>query len=164
MFIASDLSGSRQKLLSYFEMHIGDIAPKAAKEVRINLLSLISGSLELKQTTSYQASNDRPNYRSENDDKNYDGIHNITIEYTEKAIIKSKSNIIVVPCTEEFIFTGQFLSLNKDPLERAIKYEDFLFQIELEIKSVDIDILDMFLISVSSLEFLSFINGESIKI
>lgn len=144
---------SRQKLSSYIEIPIGDITSKALKIVPVNLISLVAGSLELKQIVRYQTQSDESTYAIGSDAKTksapvqYNGSHNITIEYIEKAIAKSKSETIIIPCKEEFIFTGQFYSLNKDPLERAMKYEDFLFQIEIEIKSVDIDILDMCLIS-----------------
>lgn len=75
--------------------------------------------------------------------------HNISIEHVNDVLVKSKKDTISIPCTAEFLFTGKFYSLNKEPLTRAFIGEDFLFRIDLEVKSVPIDILDMFLISVS---------------
>lgn len=75
--------------------------------------------------------------------------HNICIEHVNDVLVKSKKDTISIPCTAEFLFTGKFYSLNKEALTRAFIGEDFLFRIDLELKSVAIDILDMFLISVS---------------
>lgn len=112
----------------------------------------------------YQTANSNRLKRSDSMDNESNGIgngvgstplqtraynHNVSVEYVDESVIKSKRETIVIPCTTEFIFTGKFYSLNKEALTKAYKHEHFLFRVELEIKSVDIDILDMFLISVS---------------
>lgn len=159
VFIVSDLSKSRQKLLSQFEVVIGNLASKVNKTIHLKIFSLIEGTLEFEQLVRYQIANDRENFHTEctqnetNTKSNTVCIqntsHNVTLEYIDDTIVKSKKDTIYIPCSAEFVFTGRFFSLNKEPLKKAIKYEDFLFQIELEIKSTDIEILDIFLISVS---------------
>lgn len=158
VFIAPELSPSRQKLLTNVEICIGEILPKENKTFHINIISLVEGTLEIKQVVRYQVPNDRTKYEtncSENGSKfrtiseQLKTNQNVTIEHSGHALVKSKCDAIVIPCTTEFAFLGHFFSLNKDILTKAVKYEDFLFQIELEIKSTDIEILDIFLITVS---------------
>lgn len=157
VFIASDLSKSRQKLVSNFEMIVGNLAPKSIKTIRLNVLSLIDGTIELEQTVGYQIANDHDRFKAAESVKHelnpklssqQKESHNVTLQYVDDAVIKSKKDIIIVQCATEFICTGRFLTLNKNALTQAIKYEDFFLQIELEIKSTDIEILDIFLISV----------------
>lgn len=158
MFIAADLTKSRQKLLSYLEVFIGDIASMSTKSRSIYAISLIDGTLELEQVVRYQVVDSRSKMLSpgsthgnieKNTQKKLKVDSNVTSEYIENAIQKSKKDTTVIPCVAEFTFFGQFFSLNKEPLRMAVKHEDFLFQIELQIKSTEIDILDMFLITVS---------------
>ncbi|XP_031630878.1 trafficking protein particle complex subunit 11 [Contarinia nasturtii] len=158
VFIASDLTASRQKLLSRFELNIGDMAPKSLKIININVISLIEGTLELQKTVRYQITNDRSGFPKKAFDENpipfeksiqttFKSMPSVTLDYIEDAIMKSKKDTISIPCEAEFVFIGQFFTLNKEPLRKAVKNEEFLFQIELEIKNQHIDILDMFLIS-----------------
>lgn len=146
-------------------MDIGAISPQTNKTIYFHVISLVEGTLELSQLIRYQTANSNRLKRSdsmENESNGGNGIgtiqvqsngynHNVSVEYVDESVIKSKRETIVIPCTTEFIFTGKFYSLNKEALTKAYKHEDFLFRIELEIKSVDINILDMFLISVSKL-------------
>lgn len=157
VFIVSDLSKSRQKLLSQYEMDVGDINPKTIKTIRISLISLVDGNLELKQLVRYKITDDQSNLifeRNENESEASSSKQSqlrasITLEYIENAIVKSKHDTIAIPCVPEIMFKGNFLSLNREPIKKAMKYEDFFFQVEVEIKSIDIEILDMFLITVS---------------
>lgn len=137
------------------EVCIGDIASKSSKSKSIYVISLIDGTLELKQVVCYQIADSRSKSivgSSVGDTTMHKKMKvdsSVTLEYIENAIQKSKKDTIVIPCVAEFAFIGQFFSLNKQPLSRAVKHEDFLFQVELQMKSTEIDILDMFLISVS---------------
>lgn len=157
VFIVSDLSKSRQKLLSQYEMDVGDINPKTIKTIRISLISLVDGNLELKQLVRYKITDDQSNLifeRNENESEASSSKQSqlrasITLEYFENAIVKSKHDTIAIPCVPEIMFKGNFLSLNREPIKKAMKYEEFFFQVEAEIKSIDIEILDMFLITVS---------------
>lgn len=161
VFIASDLSKSRQKLVSNFEMIVGNIASKSTKTIHLNELSLIDGTIDLEQTVGYQIANDHDRFKAESVKHELNpklssiqkDSHNVTLQYIDDAVIKSKKDTIIIQCATEFVCTGRFLSLNKNPLSQAIKYEDFFLQIELEIKSTDIEILDIFLISVRTYEF-----------
>lgn len=156
--MASDQTKSRQKLLSLLEVLIGDVPPKCTKCKSIYVISLIDGTIELKQVVRYQVLDSRSNSFVDSIDiesigahknSNVESISNVTLEYRENAIYKSKKETIIIPCVAEFTFFAQFFSLNRQPLNVIHKHEDFLFQVELQIKSTEIDILDMFLISVS---------------
>lgn len=156
VFIAPDLSKSRQKILSQFHVDIGSMSPNSSKVIHFNVVSLVEGTIDLSQLIKYQTKNagSLPNDGIGNEKEltvssQTKNNHNINIEYVNDVVIKSKMDSISIPCTAEFIFTGNFYSLSKEPLTKAYKNEDFLFRVVLEIKSVDIDILDMFLISVS---------------
>lgn len=156
VFLASDLSTPRQKLLSRFELYIGDIAPKLIKMFNISIISLIDGPIELQQVVRYQVAT-KHSTSTRSHESNFTKLKTkscVTLEFIENAVVKSKKTSIVIPCVTDFGFSGQIFSLNKQPLRVAVKHEDFLFQIQLEIKSADIEILDMFLISVSSEHFL----------
>lgn len=157
---------------------IGPVAPRTNKTIYFNVISLVEGTVELSQLVRYKTGNTQRSQRidanqsQKNDETSSKQIqskaynHNVSIDYFDDSVIKSKKETIVIPCTAEFIFTGKFYSLNKEALTKIYKQEDFLFRIELEIKSVDIDILDMFLISVShsklsfieNLNLMSFLN------
>lgn len=161
VFVASDLSKSRQKLVSNFEMIVGNIAPKSTKTIHLNVLSLIDGTIDLEQIVLYQIANDHDRFKAESVKHELNpklssvqkDSHNVTLQYIDDAVIKSKKDSIIIQCVTEFVCTGRFLSLNKNALTQAIKYEDFFLQIQLEIKSTDIEILDIFLISVCMHEF-----------
>lgn len=177
VFIAPDLTKTRQKLLSNFQIDIGDLPSEANKTISFYLISLVEGSIELTQKVWYHANkmtatvttsnstefnlttnnNDSPDKpivpelseKAIQQQQQRQQSHNINIEFVNDVIVKSKKETIVIPCTAEFLFTGKFFSLNKEALTKAYKNEDFLLRIDLEIKSMDIDILDMFLICVS---------------
>lgn len=137
-------------------MIVGNIAPKSTKTIRLNVLSLVDGTIELEQTVGYQIANDHDRFKAESVKHELNpklsnvqkDSHNVTLQYVDDAVIKSKKDTIIIQCATEFVCTGRFLSLNKNPLTQAIKYEDFFLQTQLEIKSTDIEILDIFLISV----------------
>lgn len=164
VFIAADLTKTRQKLLTHFQIDIGTVSPQASKTITFNVISLIEGTVELTQKLWYQMDPNvaassgqlatsksemeapKPNAPIQQQRKQQ---HNICIEHVNDVLVKSKKDTISIACTAEFLFSGTFYSLNKEPLTRAFIGEDFLFRIDLEVKSVPIDILDMFLISVS---------------
>lgn len=143
--------------MSHLEVNIGDINSKSSKTKSFCVISLVDGTLELKQIVRYQIVDSRSKSLADSVNIEENATHkklkadsNVTLEYIENAIHKSKRETIVIPCVAEFGFLGQFFTLNKQPLIKAVKHEDFLFQIELLIKSTEIDILDIFLITVSS--------------
>lgn len=166
VFITSDLSSkARQKLVSHFEVIVGNLAPNKDKSISFHIISLIEGTLELTQTLSYQTDstvltdNEQivPKTSPVREDRNLlqpqrKQSHNITIEHVNGTMVKSKKETLTIPCTAEFLFTGNFFALNKEALKQAYRHEDFLFYVDLEVKTVDIDILDMFLICVSCSE------------
>lgn len=156
VFISADLSKSKQKILSQFHVDIGNLAPKNGKKITFYVNSLVEGTIELSKLVRYQTVNTTNPPAVEHCEPINESVavqptrksHSVNIEYLNGTVIKSKKETIVVPCTAEFVFTGKFYTLSKEPLTRAFKNEDFLLKVELEIKSIDIDILDMFMISV----------------
>lgn len=159
------MTKTRQKLLSHFQIDIGTVTPQATKAITFNVISLIEGTIELNQKLWYQMD---PNVAASsgqlatnNTDESIKSIvapsanqqrkqqHNISIEHVNDVLVKSKKDTISIPCTAEFLFSGKFFALNKEALNGAFMGEDFLFRVDLEVKSVAIDILEMFLISVS---------------
>lgn len=90
--------------------------------------------------------NSNTNDRTNNQIKN----HNMNIEYLPDGVKKLKDDIIIIPCVEEFQFQGRFYALNRQPLTKAYRNEDFLFRANINVKAeCAIDILDMFVICVS---------------
>lgn len=158
VFIISETSKSRQKILSQYDVDIGNIPPKTVKTIRINLISLVEGNMELRQLVRYKLVDDMNSISdyneneadvSSNVESRLGANQNVSLEYINNAVVKTKHDTIIIPCTPEFAFSGNFFSLNRDPIQKAIKYEEFLFEVEVETKSIDIEILDMFLITVS---------------
>lgn len=126
-----------------------------SKTIRFHVISFDEGTIEISQLVKYQAMNSGSIQMSQKKGlimPAHERInHNVSFECVNDAIIKSKKTTITIPCSAEFIFTGKLYSLDKCPLIQAYKNEDFLFRAELGVKSVDIDLLDMFLLSVSML-------------
>lgn len=172
VFIASDMSKSKQKLLSHFQVDLGDLASQNDKSISFYVVSLVEGTLELVQTVWYQTDQKHvsvsedivpkasPVREGPNATQQRTENHNICIKNINDTVVKSKKDTLVIPCTAEFLFSGKFFSLNKEPLKQAYRNEDFLLRVDLEVKSVEIDILDMFLISVS-LEMMLFGGNDS---
>lgn len=175
VFLTSELStGSMQKLSSHIQIDIGDIAMQSNTAISYYLISLVEGSIELKQRLWYQTdgfqptsiksqlsitSLDSPTSGNELQMKNLKDLpknplmcnHDIKLEYLENGHVKKiKDDTITVTCGEEFSFIARFYTLSRQALMRAYKNEDFLLRINIDVKStVDIEILDLFLISVS---------------
>lgn len=118
------------------------------------MISFDEGTIEISQLIKYQTANANVQSTQMPQKKEptmalHDRInHNVSFEFANDAVLKSKKTTITIPCSAEFLFTGKFYSLDKSPLVQAYKNEDFLFRAELAVKSVDIDILDMYLLSV----------------
>lgn len=155
-FIVSDPVNPRPKLLTQLCVDIGKLAPNTSKTIRFHVISFDEGTIEISQLIKYQTAN--AGHKTQMPQKKepiitlHDRInHNVSFEYANNAVIKSKKTTITIPCSAEFLFTGKFYSLDKSPLMQAYTNEDFLFRTELVVKSVDIDILDMYLLSVSTM-------------
>lgn len=75
---------------------------------------------------------------------------NLNIEYLPNGggVRKYREDIVIIPCVEEFSVRGRFYTLNKQSLSRALRDEDFLLRVDIDVKaSCSLDILDMFFIS-----------------
>lgn len=174
MFITTDLTKTSQRLQSNIQIDIGDLQHHDSTVVQYYVISLVEGNIELTQKIWYQIENVRtdsvvssiivesPVHRpsppppiSSNDksttanrNKNH---NNMNIEYlpNEAGVRKYREDIVIIPCVEEFNVRGRFYTLNKQALSQAFRHEDFLLRVDVELKSnCDVDILDMFLISV----------------
>lgn len=78
--------------------------------------------------------------------------NNMNIEYLAdgSGVRKFREDVVIIPCIEEFNVRARFFQLNKQALRHAYRAEDFLLRIDVEMKAnCSIDILDMFLITVS---------------
>lgn len=172
VFISSDLTKSRQRLSSQIQMDVGEIQMQSSSTISYYITSLAEGNIELVQKIWYQTENNQGPIASpsESNASSIDSspvhtassvaavkkiqqrqTHNIQIEYNSDGVRKTREDVVIVPCVAEFKFTGKFYTLSKQALTRAYKNEDFLFRFDAEIKApCDIDILDMFLICVSS--------------
>lgn len=68
----------------------------------------------------------------------------------ENSLRKTQDTVLSVKCVPEFKFKGQFYTLNRKPLTKIYRGENFLFRAGLEIESdVEIDILETYFICVS---------------
>lgn len=134
--------------------------------IQYYVVSLIGGNIELHQKLWYQIDNiqsvnastnlksdvivESPVHKANKPNPNHNKTHNMNIEYIDDGVRKVKDDTIIIPCVEEFTVQGRFFTLNKQAMTRGFRNEDFLFRIDLDVKSwCDIDILDMFLICVS---------------
>lgn len=60
---------------------------------------------------------------------------------------------MIIPCVEEFSVKGRFFTLNKQALVQALRDEDFMMRIDVDVKATcSLDILDMFFICVITLD------------
>lgn len=166
VFITSDLSKTRQKLHSQIQIDVGDLQMHSSVPIQYYVISLIGGNIELHQKLWYQIDNiqsvnastnlktdvivESPVHKEASKPNPNNKTHNMNIEYIDDGVRKVKDDTIIIPCVEEFAVQGRFYTLNKQAMTRGFRNEDFLFRIDLEVKSwCDIDILDMFLICVS---------------
>lgn len=172
VFISSTLSKGRQRLLSQIQMDLGDVQMQSNSSVSYYIHSLVEGNIELIQKIWYQTENIQgpiaPNESNPSSIENSPifsssnvantivkkgqqrQTHNIHIEYITDGVKKTKEDIVIIPCIDEFKLSGKFYTLSKQALTKAFRNEDFLFRMDIEVKApCDIDILDMFLISVS---------------
>lgn len=69
----------------------------------------------------------------------------------ENAVRKSKEDVIIIPCVEEFRLSSKHYTLNREAVtELLYKDEDFIMRIDVEVRSPStIEILETFFISVS---------------
>lgn len=132
------------------------ISHQNKKNIYLNVLSLIDArNCALDQIFGSQIANDHSRFKAEQVKhklnlkslNTQEQNHNVTLQYIHGGAIKSKKDIIVIPCATEFACTGRFLSLNKSALIQVMKYEDFFIKIRLKTKSADIEISDIFLIN-----------------
>lgn len=70
----------------------------------------------------------------------------------ENSVRKTQDSVLSIKCEPEFKFQGRFYTLNRMPLTKIYRGENFLFRAGLEVQSdVDLDILETYFICVSTL-------------
>lgn len=70
----------------------------------------------------------------------------------ENSLRKTQDTALNVLCQPEFKFKGQFYTLNRMPLNKIYRGENFLFRAGLDVQAnVDLDILETYFICVSNL-------------
>lgn len=77
---------------------------------------------------------------------------NLNIEHLPDGagVRKYREDVVIIPCVEEFSVRGRFFTLNKQSLIKALRNEDFMMRIDVDVKATcSLDILDMFFICVS---------------
>lgn len=78
---------------------------------------------------------------------------NLNIEHLSDGagVRKYREDVVIIPCVEEFGVRARLFTLNKQALAKALKDEDFLMRVDVDVKaSASVDILDMFFICVSA--------------
>lgn len=181
VFLTTDLGDSMQKLSSSIQIDIGDLQMQGVSDITYYLISLVEGSIELRQKVWYQVDAQQeinvPNTSATLDSptsgaevkpnivpKKFHNTHDIKIEYLDGAVKKIKEDTIVVACVEEISFNARFYTLSRQALMRAYGGEDFILRVNMDVKApVDISILDFYFISDHNISEKWRKNNEKIK-
>ncbi|XP_058829687.1 trafficking protein particle complex subunit 11 isoform X2 [Topomyia yanbarensis] len=170
VFLTTDLSHPLQKITSHVQIDIGELQMQSSTAISYYATSLVEGNIELRQRLFYQTENlyqtkavavdspSTPNSEKEDLAKllasdrgglKYSTNHNIKIEYlNEDQVRKIKEDTVVLPCVEEIKLIGRIYSLNREPLVKAYKSEDFILRVNMEVNAPDgVDILETLFIS-----------------
>lgn len=169
VFVTTDLTKTTQKLLSSLHFDIGDLQMHASNAIQYYVIALCEGNIDLTQKVWYQVDQiqtatathnivvespvHKPNAPSTTplNKLNKTNHSNLNIEYLPDGagVRKYREDVLIIPCVEEFSVRGRFFTLNKQPLAKALRDEDFLMRIDVDVKaSSSVDILDMFFICV----------------
>ncbi|XP_055376778.1 trafficking protein particle complex subunit 11 isoform X2 [Condylostylus longicornis] len=170
VFLSTDVSPSRQKILPSIQIDVGDMTMQSNTKVTFFVFSLIECSnIELSKKIWYSLDSNRikrttsecsptindespngNNYRqisSEFLNKSLIATH-IRIDFLDdKTIKKTRDETIKINCIPEFKFIGRYYSLNRQPLSKIYRGENFLFRANVEVQSLcDLDILETYFI------------------
>lgn len=75
----------------------------------------------------------------------------VNLEFLDESSLRKTQDVqLFVKCVEEFKFQGRFYTLNRKPLTKIYRGEDFLFRAGVEVATdVELDILETYFICVS---------------
>ena len=182
VFLTTDISPSKQKLHSSIQIDIGELSMQSSNTASFYVFSLIEANITLQQKICYTTDvlkpkvttaiviNDSttPNSTDESPEATL-AAKNLTSNQTiltplplitpihlefldENSLRKTQDTVLNVKCQTEFKFKGQFYTLNRMPLIKIYRGENFLFRAGLEVETdVELDILETYFICVSNL-------------
>lgn len=167
VFLATDLTPNRQKLLSHIQFDIGELQMQGNSSIVYYVFSLSEANIELQQKVWYHLETSRPRLNSEHSLPEENTVpnkmekfpcrisSNIKIEVEDgNRLKKIKEDVIMFSCVPEFKFSGRFYTLNRQPLLKAYRGENFLFRANIEVQTpCNIDILETYFMCVSILDF-----------
>lgn len=180
VFLTTDISPNKQKLHSSIQIDIGELSMQSSNTASFYVFSLIETTITLQQKIWYTTDvlkpkvttaiviNDTttPSSTDESPEaalaaKNLTSnqviltplpiITPIHLEFLdENSLRKTQDTVLTVRCNSEFKFKGQFYTLNRMPLMKIYRGENFLFRAGVQVQAdVELDILETYFICVS---------------
>ncbi|XP_065360151.1 trafficking protein particle complex subunit 11 [Calliphora vicina] len=177
VFLTTDISPNKQKLHSSIQIDIGELSMQSSNTASFYVFSLIETAITLQQKICYTTDvlkpkvttaiviNDTttPNSTDESPEaalaaKNITSnqailtplpiITPIHLEFLdENSLRKTQDTVLSVRCEAEFKFKGQFYTLNRMPLTKIYRGENFLFRGGIVVETdVEVDILETYFI------------------
>ncbi|XP_055843157.1 trafficking protein particle complex subunit 11 [Episyrphus balteatus] len=166
VFLTTDISSSRQKLHSQIQIDIGELSMLNSTSVSYYVFSLIETNIELQQKVWYNLDSIKPkppppvespsttdnspiNSRVVVADFSTLALSSlIRIDYIDDSrLSKARDEIVSISCESEFKFCGRFYTLNRQPLTKIYRGENFLFRANIEVQAkCDLDILETYFI------------------
>ncbi|KAM7354828.1 trafficking protein particle complex subunit 11 gry [Cochliomyia hominivorax] len=177
VFLTTDISSNKQKLHSSIQIDIGELSMQSSNTASFYVFSLIETTITLQQKIWYTTDvlkpkvttaiviNDSttPNSTDESPEATL-AAKNLTSNQTiltpfpiitpihlefldENSLRKTQDTVLTVRCDSEFQFKGQFYTLNRMPLTKIYRGENFLFRAGLQVQAdVELDILETYFI------------------
>lgn len=139
---------------------------QASNAIQYYVVALCEGNIDLTQRVWYQVDHiqtgtvphniivESPVHKpaaSTANQLNKTNHSNLNIEHLPDGggVRKYREDVVIIPCVEEFSVRGRFFTLNKQALVKALRDEDFIMRIDVDVKATcSLDILDMFFICV----------------
>ncbi|XP_073840968.1 trafficking protein particle complex subunit 11 gry [Musca autumnalis] len=176
VFLATDVSNNKQKVHSTIYMDIGDLAMQSSNTVTFYILSLVEATITLQQKLFYTTDVLKPKVTtaivvneittpssSDVSPENTPAaaakslptpalpiplLTPVQLEFIdESSVRKTQDSVLSIKCQPEFKFQGRFYTLNRMPLTKIYRGENFLFRAGLQVQSgVDLDILETYFI------------------
>lgn len=166
VFLTTDISSSRQKLHSQIQIDIGELSMHNSTPVSYYVFSLIEANIELQQKIWYNLDSIKPkppppietpsttdnspiNSRVVAADFSALALSSlIRIDYIDDSRLrKARDEVVSIACENEFKFCGRFYTLNRQPLTKIYRGENFLFRANIEVQAkCDLDILETYFI------------------
>lgn len=167
VFLSTDISSSRQKLHSQIQIDIGELSMHNSTTVSYYVFSLVEANIELQQKIWYNLDAIKPKppppietspSTTDNSPINSRIIMTdfsalalsslVRIDYIDDSRLrKARDEVVSILCENEFKFCGRFYTLNRQPLTKIYRGENFLFRANIEVRAkCDLDILETYFI------------------